>query len=184
MLPHNHNLNLAQGVVELVGYTEDDVLYSVFPLFHANAKYMTVLAALVSGARAVINRRFSASRFWDICRREGVTAFNGQGEMLRILLKQPESDADRDNTVRVVVGAAAATDLVEEFEQRYDLAVLDAYGMTETGPTIAASWERAPRRAPPACRRRGTRRRSSTPTTSRSRPASPARSSCGRSSRS
>jgi crotonobetaine/carnitine-CoA ligase len=70
-----------------------------------------------------------------------VTAFNGQGEMLRILLKQPASAADRDNTVRVVVGAAAATDLVEEFEQRYDLAVLDAYGMTETGPTIAASWE-------------------------------------------
>ena len=141
MLPHNHNLNLAQGVVELVRYTEDDVLFSVFPLFHANAKYMTVLAALVSGARAVINRRFSASRFWEICRSEGVTAFNGQGEMLRILLKQPESDADRDNTVRVVVGAAAATDLVEQFEQRYDLAVLDAYGMTETGPTIAASWE-------------------------------------------
>src|SRR3954453_16506739 len=141
VLPHNHNLNLAQGVVELVGYTSEDVLYSVFPLFHANAKYMSVLAALVSGARAVINRRFSASRFWEICRREGVTAFNGQGEMLRILLKQPESERDRDNTVRVVVGAAAATELVEQFEQRYDLAVLDAYGMTETGPTIAASWE-------------------------------------------
>jgi crotonobetaine/carnitine-CoA ligase len=141
VLPHNHNLNLARGVVELVGYTEDDVLYSVFPLFHANAKYMSVLAALVSGARVVIDRRFSASRFWEICRREGVTAFNGQGEMLRILLKQPASEADRDNTVRVVVGAAAATDLVEQFEQRYDLAVLDAYGMTETGPTIAASWE-------------------------------------------
>jgi crotonobetaine/carnitine-CoA ligase len=141
VLPHNHNLNLAQGVADIVGYTEDDVLYSVFPLFHANAKYMSVLAALVSGARVVIDRRFSASRFWEICRREGVTAFNGQGEMLRILLKQPETDADRDNTVRVVVGAAAATDLVEEFERRYDLAVLDAYGMTETGPTIAASFQ-------------------------------------------
>src|SRR3954454_19554774 len=145
VLPHNHNLNLAQGVVDLVRYTEDDVLYSVFPLFHANAKYMSVLAALVAGARVVINRRFSASRFWEICRREGVTAFNGQGEMLRILLKQPAGEADRDNTVRVVVGAAAATELVEEFEERYDLAVLDAYGMTETGPTIAASW--AARRA-------------------------------------
>ena len=166
MLPHNHNLNLATGVVELVGYTEDDVSFSVFPLFHANAKYMTVLAALVSGARAVINRRFSASRFWEICREHGVTAFNGQGEMLRILLKQPESDADRDNTVRVVVGAAAATDLVEQFEQRYDLAVLDAYGMTETGPTIAASWEHRAR-ARPGCRPRGTRPRSSTRPTSR-----------------
>jgi carnitine-CoA ligase len=142
VLPHNHNLNLAQGVSGIVGYTEDDVLFSVFPLFHANAKYMTVLAAMVSGARCVINRKFSASRFWEICRREGVTAFNGQGEMLRILLKQPESEADRGNSVRVVVGAAAATDLVEEFEQRFDLAVLDAYGMTETGPTIAVSWDR------------------------------------------
>src|SRR3954454_5125170 len=119
VLPHNHNLNLAQGVGELVRYTADDVLYSVFPLFHANAKYMSVLAALVSGARVVIDRRFSASRFWEIFRREVVTAFNGQGEMLRILLKQPYSDADRDNTVRVVVGAAAATELVQEFEQRY-----------------------------------------------------------------
>ena len=142
VLPHNHNLNLAQGVVDIIGYTEDDVLFSVFPLFHANAKYMTVLAAMVSGARAVINKRFSASRFWDICRREGVTAFNGQGEMLRILLKQPESDADRENSVRVVVGAAAAADLIEQFEQRFDLAVLDAYGMTETGPTIAVSWDK------------------------------------------
>jgi carnitine-CoA ligase len=142
VLPHNHNLNLAQGVTEVVGYTEDDVLYSVFPLFHANAKYMTVLAAMVSGARCVIDRRFSASRFWEICGRHGVTAFNGQGEMLRILLKQPASDADRENTVRVVVGAAAATDLLLEFEQRFDLAVLDAYGMTETGPTLMVPWDR------------------------------------------
>ena len=142
VLPHNHNLNLAQGVSDMVGYTEDDVLYSVFPLFHANAKYMTVLAAMLSGAKCVIHKRFSASRFWDICAEHGVTAFNGQGEMLRILLKQPERDSDRTNSVRVVVGAAAATDLVVEFEQRFGLAVLDAYGMTETGPTIMVPWDK------------------------------------------
>lgn len=140
-LPHNHNLNLAQGVAGHVGYTEDDVLYSVFPLFHANAKYMTVLAAMVSGAKVVIDRRFSASRFWDICRKHRVTAFNGMGEVLRILLKQPERESDRDNTMRVVVGAAAAAELVTAFEQRFDLAVLDAYGMTETGPTIMVPWD-------------------------------------------
>ncbi len=142
VLPHNHNLNLARGVSDTVGYTEDDVLYSVFPLFHANAKYMTVLAAMLAGAKCVIHKRFSASRFWDICAEHGVTAFNGQGEMLRILLKQPERDSDRTNSVRVVVGAAAATDLVVEFEQRFGLAVLDAYGMTETGPTIMVPWDK------------------------------------------
>ena len=67
VLSHSHNLNVAQGAVERFGYTEDDVLYSVFPLFHANAKYMSVLTPMVAGARLVIDRRFSASRFWDIC---------------------------------------------------------------------------------------------------------------------
>ncbi len=142
VLPHNHNLNVARGVVELVEYTDDDVLLSVFPLFHANAKYTTVVAAMVVGARVVLNRRFSASGFWDLCRREGVTAFNGQGEMLRILLKQPERPEDGDNPVRVVFGSAAPSEVVEEFERRFGLSVLDVYGMTETGPTLASTFER------------------------------------------
>jgi crotonobetaine/carnitine-CoA ligase len=141
-LPHNHNLNLAEGVCEEIGYSEDDVIYSFFPLFHANAKYMTVLAAMVSGAKCVIHKRFSASRFWDICAEHGVTAFNGMGEVLRILLKQPQRDGDRTHSVRVVVGAAAAADLVMDFEERFGIAVLDAYGMTETGPTIMVPWDK------------------------------------------
>ena len=39
------------GTAEVAGYTEEDVLLSVFPLFHANAKYMTLVAAMVSGAQ-------------------------------------------------------------------------------------------------------------------------------------
>jgi carnitine-CoA ligase len=133
VLPHNHNINMARATVEVCGYTEDDVLLSVFPLFHANAKYMTIVAAMVAGAKAIVNRRFSASRFWDQCRRERVTGFNGMGEMLRILMKQPEKPDDTDNPVRVVLGAAAPRELVESFENRYDLAILDVYGLTETG---------------------------------------------------
>jgi len=142
VLPHNHNVNLARGVTELVEYTDDDVLLSVFPLFHANAKYTTVVAAMLVGARVVLNRRFSASGFWELCRREGVTAFNGQGEMLRILLKQPERAEDGANSVRVVFGAAAPSEVVVEFERRFGLSVLDVYGMTETGPTLSCTFER------------------------------------------
>jgi len=150
VVSHAHNLNMARSYVDLVGYTEDDVLYSVFPLFHANAKYMSVLIAIAAGARVVIHRRFSASRFWDVCRAEGVTAFNGLGEMLRILLKQPESERDRDNPVRMVIGSAAPEEVVEEFERRYDLAVLDVYGLSETGPITAVTWEQ---RRPGSCGR-------------------------------
>ena len=150
VVSHAHNLNMAQSYVELVGYTEDDVLYSVFPLFHANAKYMSVLTAIAAGARVVVHRRFSASRFWDICREHGITAFNGLGEMLRILLKQPESERDADNAVRMVIGSAAPTDVVEEFERRYQVAVLDVYGLSETGPITAVTWDQ---RRPGSCGR-------------------------------
>jgi crotonobetaine/carnitine-CoA ligase len=95
---------------------------------------MTVVAAMVAGAKSIVNRRFSASRFWEQCRRERATAFNGMGEMLRILMKQPEGSDDAVNTVRVVIGAAAPRDQVLEFESRFGLAILDVYGLTETGP--------------------------------------------------
>jgi crotonobetaine/carnitine-CoA ligase len=133
VLPHSHNINMARATVDVCGYTEDDVLLTVFPLFHANAKYMTIVAAMVAGAKAIVNQRFSASRFWDQCRRERVTGFNGMGELLRIMMKQPEKPEDADNTVRVVLGAAAPRELVEDFEQRFGLAILDVYGLTETG---------------------------------------------------
>ena len=49
-------------------YGRDDVLYTVFPLFHINAKYTSVMAAMEADARLVMEDRFSASRFWDTCR--------------------------------------------------------------------------------------------------------------------
>jgi crotonobetaine/carnitine-CoA ligase len=139
---------MARGVVDMLGYDEQDTLYSVFPLFHANAKYVSVLASMVAGARVVVDRRFSASRFWETCRREGVTAFNGMGEMLRILLKRDPAPEDADHGVRVVFGAAAPVDLIEAFEQRFGVAVLDVYGLTETGPVTAITWDH---RRPGSC---------------------------------
>ena len=63
------------------------------------------------------------------------------GEMLRILMKQPEGEDDTNNTVRVVVGAAAPRDQVLEFENRYGLAILDVYGLTETGPITFCTYD-------------------------------------------
>ena len=66
------------------------------------------------------------------------------GEMLRILLKQPESDADRDNTVRVVVGAPrTAPTSSSSSSTATTLPILDVYGMTETGPTTVSRWDSA-----------------------------------------
>jgi carnitine-CoA ligase len=139
VLSHNANLALARSTCRLMRYTSEDVLYTVFPLFHINAKYTSVMAAMEADARLVMEERFSASRFWDTCRTKGVTAFNYQGALLLMLFKQPPREDDHDNPVRVGFGAPCPADLWEPFEQRFGVRLVDVYGMTEIAIATANS---------------------------------------------
>ena len=120
-------------------YGRDDVLYTVFPLFHINAKYTSVMAALEADARLVMEERFSASRFFDTCREKGVTAFNYQGALLLMLFKAAPREDDADNPVRVGFGRPCPADLWEPFEQRFGVRLVDVYGMTEIAIATANS---------------------------------------------
>ena len=131
MLCHEANLNLSRHTASLVGYGADDVLYTAFPLFHINAKYTSVMCAMEADARLIMDRRFSASRFWDRCRRDGITAFNYQGGLLMMLWKQPERPDDADNPVRNGFGAPCPVEIWEPFEERFGVHLTEVYGMTE-----------------------------------------------------
>lgn len=131
LLSHRANINLARHTVDLMGYSDQDCLYSVFPLFHSNARYCSVMAAIEAGAGLVMHRKFSASRFWDVCRDHGITAFNYQGVMMSILYKQPPRPDDADNPVRAAFGAPCPPEIFAPFEQRFGLMLTEIYGSTE-----------------------------------------------------
>jgi crotonobetaine/carnitine-CoA ligase len=133
VLTHGANLRLARANLELMEYEPDDVLYTAFPLFHVNAKFTSVVSAMISGARLVLEPKFSASRFWETMRREGVTSFNYLGGMLAILASQPAGEDDRRHSVNRAYGAACPPDLWEPFEERFGVQLFEHYGMTEIG---------------------------------------------------
>jgi crotonobetaine/carnitine-CoA ligase len=112
-------------------YSEDDVLYTCLPLFHANALILTVIRALGVGAKVGLCRRFSASRFWDDIRKYKATSFNALGAMIPILMKQPERDNDTDNAIRLVMSAACPAHLWKEFEKRYGVTIWEGYGAVD-----------------------------------------------------
>ncbi|MBP2367790.1 AMP-binding protein [Pseudonocardia parietis] len=140
VLGHEANLNLARHTAHLMGYTPEDRLYTAFPLFHINAKYTSVMAAMEAGGMLVMDDRFSAGRFWDICREKRVTAFNYQGALLMMLYKQPELPDDADNPVRAGFGAPCPVEIWEPFERRFGVRLTEVYGMTE----IAIATQRRP----------------------------------------
>jgi crotonobetaine/carnitine-CoA ligase len=133
VLTHSANLALAHANIELMEYTSEDVLYTAFPLFHVNAKFTSVTSAMITGARLVLDERFSATRFWDTMRSERVTSFNYMGSLLTILAKQPPSDRDRDHVVSRCYGGACPPALWAPFEERFGVRLHEHYGMTEIG---------------------------------------------------
>ena len=137
VLTHNANFRLAEHTCQLMGYGEDEVLFNMFPLYHVNARYATVLPAMtLDRGTAVLHDRFSASRFWDICRAEGVTAFNFMGALVMMLFKQPEREEDADNPVRCAYGAPAPVAVLERFERRFGVELVEVYGSTELGACL------------------------------------------------
>lgn len=108
-----------------------DVYYTCYPLFHANALFLTVTACLHAGCRVALGSRFSASRFWEEIRRHRVTIFNGLGAVMPILMKQPARPDDRDNRVRAVLSAGCPQDMWEAFESRFGVRIYEAYGAVD-----------------------------------------------------
>jgi len=129
---HNHNIHIAATTIDIMGATPSDTLLLSFPLTHAGGRYATSLTALMVGA-SVYMEKFSASGFWDTVRREGVTGFLYLGGVLPILWKQPERPNDADNPVSRAWGAAAPADLVNPFQDRFGLRLIEIYGTAETG---------------------------------------------------
>ena len=109
----------------------DDVYYTCYPLFHANALFLTVTPSLHAGCRVALGERFSASRFWDEMRRHRVTIFNGLGAVMPILMKQPARPDDGDNDVRAVLSAGCPADMWEVFEKRFGARIYEAYGAVD-----------------------------------------------------
>jgi len=68
--------------------TADDIHLIIMPLFHTNALSYSLLATLWAGATAVVQPRYSASRFWDVSLRNKCTWVSMDPFCIRTLMQQ------------------------------------------------------------------------------------------------
>ncbi len=122
----------------------NDVYYTAYPLCHGNALLTTVTMAMGAGATVALERKFSASRFWDDIRKYKVTIFNTIGSIIPILIKQPERDIDRQHNVRVVVSAGCPADMWKPFERRFGVTLYESYAAIDGGGKAILNFGTAP----------------------------------------
>lgn len=121
----------AVGSLMLSGVEDREVFLFWEPMYHLFGMEVLVLAVLKPLTLGMVER-FSATRFWEQARHYGATHIHYVGGVPQLLMKQPESPADRDHRVRVAWGGGCPIGLWRAFEQRFGLHMRDSFGMTET----------------------------------------------------
>jgi len=114
-------------------YTPEDILYTGLSLTHGNALIVTLSAALFMSIPAVISRKFTKSRIWDICRSYGCTTYSLLGGMMMGIYSEPEKENDADNPVRKVISAGTPRGIWQSFEKRFGVQIHEWYAAVEGG---------------------------------------------------
>lgn len=120
----------ATGAAIVSDVRPQDVYLFWEPIYHNSGAQMCILA-LMEPITLVVVPRFSASRFWDIIRKNKVTKIHYLGGIIDILLKQPPSADDKSHYVRIAFGGGCRKESWREFEQRFGVKIRECYGLTE-----------------------------------------------------
>ncbi|NDZ18896.1 ATP-dependent acyl-CoA ligase [Variovorax sp. WS11] len=137
LMPHAH-LALFSVPSPGLALAEGDTYYVCLPLFHANALFVQVMAALVSGAQVHCVQRFSPNRWLTEIRACGATITNSLGIMTEMLFKSPANGDDADNPLTRMLVVPVA-DWIADFAKRFGVRVFQGYGMTECNMPVYAT---------------------------------------------
>ena len=126
-----------QMLAERFGLGPADTCYLSMPLFHSNAVMAGWAVAVAARCSIALRRKFSASQFIPDVRRYGATYANYVGKPLSYILATPQRDDDADNPLRILYGNEGAPRDLDRFAQRFGVVVVDGFGSTEGGVSIA-----------------------------------------------
>jgi acyl-CoA synthetase (AMP-forming)/AMP-acid ligase II len=141
MMTHRNLLAEAFHIYEGHELTAQDRVLCLLPLFHINGLVVTLITPLLAGIPVVMPVKFSASRFWGWIGEYRITWFSAVPTILSIVLSRevpPELDL---SSLRFARSASAALPVavLEKFENKFHVPVIESYGISEGGSQITTN---------------------------------------------
>jgi long-chain acyl-CoA synthetase len=105
----------------------------ILPLFHVNGIVVGTLSPLLAGGRATVAGRFDTKTFFAALEHCRATYFSAVPTIYTMLCGLPDDVQPDTSSVRFAVcGAApASVELLERFESRYGIPIIEGYGLSE-----------------------------------------------------
>ena len=133
MLDHANLNAMCRGVIDAFMLTSADHSLLILPLFHVNGIVVGTLSPLLAGGRATVAGRFKPATFFDRIEQSRATYFSAVPTIYTMLCGLPDSVKPDTSSVRFAIcGAAPASiELLEGFESRYGIPLIEGYGLSE-----------------------------------------------------
>ncbi|GAA1981156.1 long-chain fatty acid--CoA ligase [Catenulispora subtropica] len=151
-LTHSNMVQNALMVSRMFGVSSDDVHLVTLPLFHSFGQTVAQNYGFASGATLVLLPRFDPDAALGLMEREGVTIFAGVPTMYWALLHSEQAETfdlrriAANLRLSISGGSALPLEVLKQFEERFDVPILEGYGLSETSPVATFSRVDRPRK--------------------------------------
>jgi malonyl-CoA/methylmalonyl-CoA synthetase len=133
MLTHGNLVANARTLVSLWRFTAEDVLIHALPIYHVHGLFVATNVVMTAGAAMIFRTKFDAAEVLSLLPRASVLM--GVPTFYTRLLAQPGLDRAAVGDMRLFISGSAPllAEIHRDFEARTGQAILERYGMTETG---------------------------------------------------
>jgi long-chain acyl-CoA synthetase len=141
-------LNCAFVVPRLIPPDPDHVALATLPLFHSFGQTCIQNATIAQGNTFTLLPRFDAKAAFEILERDRVTLFAGVPTMYFALLHHPVEREYNLSSLRYCMagGAPMPVEVMSAFERRFDVPILEGFGLSETSPVASFNMLDKPRK--------------------------------------
>jgi long-chain acyl-CoA synthetase len=151
VLTHANLAANATAVAEVLGVrsgADGDRFLVVLPMFHAFAATVGILTPLLAGAALIPVPRFDAALITEAIGTHQATIFLGVPSLYAVLLRLDDTQVARWGSVRLCIsgGAALPEAVMQAFEARFSVPILEGDGPTECGPVTCVNPPAGPRK--------------------------------------
>lgn len=130
---HANYIYAGELMAHSIALTPEDRTFIVLPLFHGNAQYYSTMSAIMVGAGIAVTEKFSASRYFKQAKTLGGTVGSLFAAPIRMILAKDYEKEAQDNPLRLIFFAqSVAEHQLIQFEEQFDVKLLQLYGLTET----------------------------------------------------